>query len=129
MNNMEKDVTNLWWCVSALEKDSYLVSHNNIIAEGRLGDYAYNPVLIDANRDKLYSFIEELDVDRDNLRFFDLLRKKDGSLWTEFHQKLDFMASMLRAANILEYEENPLDKSNQNPKVKILKNRKEYICN
>jgi len=121
MNNMEKDVTNLWWSVSALEKDSYLVSHNNIIAEGRLGDYAYNPVLIDANRDKLYSFIEELDVDKDNLRFFDLLRKKDGSLWTEFHQKLDFMASMLRAANILEYEENPLDKSNQNPKVKILK--------
>ena len=129
MNNMEKNVTNLWWSVSALEKDSYLVSHNNIIAEGRLGDYAYNPVLIDANRDKLYSFIEELDVDKDNLRFFDLLRKKDGSLWTEFHQKLDFMASMLRAANILEYEENPLDKSNQNPKVKILKNRKEYICN
>lgn len=121
MNNMEKDVTNLWWSVSALEKDSYLVSHNNIIAEGRLGDYAYNPVLIDANRDKLYSFIEELDVDKDNLRFFDLLRKKDGGLWTEFHQKLDFMASMLRAANILEYEENPLDKSNQNPKVKILK--------
>lgn len=121
MNNMEKDVTNLWWSVSALEKDSYLVSHNNIIAEGRLGDYAYNPVLIDANRDKLYSFIEELDVDKDNLRFFDLLRKKDGSLWTEFHQKLDFMASMLRAANILEYEENPLDKSNQNPKVKIMK--------
>ncbi len=121
MNNMEKNVTNLWWSVSALEKDSYLVSHNNIIAEGRLGDYAYNPVLIDANRDKLYSFIEELDVDKDNLRFFDLLRKKDGSLWTEFHQKLDFMASMLRAANILEYEENPLDKSNQNPKVKILK--------
>ena len=121
MNNMEKDVTNLWWSVSALEKDSYLVSHNNIIAEGRLGDYAYNPVLIDANRDKLYSFIEELDVDKDNLRFFDLLRKKNGSLWTEFHQKLDFMASMLRAANILEYEENPLDKSNQNPKVKILK--------
>lgn len=121
MNNMEKDVTNLWWSVSALEKDSYLVSHNNIIAEGRLGDYVYNPVLIDANRDKLYSFIEELDVDKDNLRFFDLLRKKDGSLWTEFHQKLDFMASMLRAANILEYEENPLDKSNQNPKVKILK--------
>lgn len=121
MNNMEKDVTNLWWSVSALEKDSYLVSHNNIIAEGRLGDYAYNPVLIDANRDKLCSFIEELDVDKDNLRFFDLLRKKDGSLWTEFHQKLDFMASMLRAANILEYEENPLDKSNQNPKVKILK--------
>ena len=129
MNNMEKDVTNLWWSVSALEKDSYLVSHNNIIAEGRLGDYAYNPVLIDANRDKLYSFIEELDVDRDNLRFFDLLRKKDGSSWTEFHQKLDFMASMLKAANILEYEENPLDKSNQNPKVKILKNRKVYICN
>lgn len=121
MNNMEKNVTNLWWSVSALEKDSYLVSHNNIIAEGRLGDYAYNPVLIDANRDKLYSFIEELDVDKDNLRFFDLLRKKDGSLWTEFYQKLDFMASMLRAANILEYEENPLDKSNQNPKVKILK--------
>jgi hypothetical protein len=121
MNNMEKDVTNLWWSVSALEKDSYLVSHNNIIAEGRLGDYAYNPVLIDANRDKLYSFIEELDVDKNNLRFFDLLRKKDGSLWTEFHQKLDFMASMLMAANILEYEENPLDKSNQNPKVKILK--------
>lgn len=121
MNNMEKNVTNLWWSVSALEKDSYLVSHNNIIAEGRLGDYAYNPVLIDANRDKLYSFIQELDVDKDNLRFFDLLRKKDGSLWTEFHQKLDFMASMLRAANILEYEENPLDKSNQNPKVKILK--------
>ena len=121
MNNMEKDVTNLWWSVSALEKDSYLVSHNNIIAEGRLGDYAYNPVLIDANRNKLYSFIEELDVDKDNLRFFDLLRKKDGSLWTEFHQKLDFMASMLKAANILEYEENPLDKSNQNPKVKILK--------
>ena len=121
MNNMEKNVTNLWWSVSALEEDSYLVSHNNIIAEGRLGDYAYNPVLIDANRDKLYSFIEELDVDKDNLRFFDLLRKKDGSLWTEFHQKLDFMASMLRAANILEYEENPLDKSNQNPKVKILK--------
>ena len=121
MNNMEKDVTNLWWSVSALEKDSYLVSHNNIIAEGRLGDYAYNPVLIDANRDKLYSFIEELDVDKDNLRFFDLLCKKDGSSWTEFHQKLDFMASMLRAANILEYEENPLDKSNQNPKVKILK--------
>ena len=121
MNNMEKNVTNLWWSVSALEKDSYLVSHNNIIAEGRLGDYAYNPVLIDANRDRLYSFIEELDVDKDNLRFFDLLRKKDGSLWTEFHQKLDFMASMLRAANILEYEENPLDKSNQNPKVKILK--------
>lgn len=121
MNNMEKNVTNLWWSVSALEKDSYLVSHNNIIAEGRLGDYAYNPVLIDANRDKLYSFIEELDVDKDNLRFFDLLRKKDGSLWTEFHQKLDFMASMLRAANILEYEENSLDKSNQNPKVKILK--------
>ena len=121
MNNMEKDVTNIWWSVSALEKDSYLVSHNNIIAEVRLGDYAYNPVLIDANRDKLYSFIEELDVDKDNLRFFDLLRKKDGSLWTEFHQKLDFMASMLRAANILEYEENPLDKSNQNPKVKILK--------
>ena len=121
MNNMEKNVTNLWWSVSALEKDSYLVSHNNIIAEGRLGDYAYNPVLIDANRDKLYSFIEELDVDKDNLRFFDLLRKKDGSLWTEFHQKLDFMASMLRAANILEYEENHLDKSNQNPKVKILK--------
>lgn len=121
MNNMEKNVTNLWWSVSALEKDSYLVSHNNIIAEGRLGDYAYNPVLIDANRDKLYSFIEELDVDKDNLRFFDLLRKKDGSLWTEFHQKLDFMASMLRAANILEYEENPLDKNNQNPKVKILK--------
>lgn len=121
MNSMEKDVTNLWWSVSALEKDSYLVSHNNIIAEGRLGDYAYNPVLIDANRDKLYSFIEELDVDKDNLRFFDLLRKKDGSLWTEFYQKLDFMASMLRAANILEYEENPLDKSNQNPKVKILK--------
>lgn len=121
MNNMEKDVTNLWWSVSALEKDSYLVSHNNIIAEGRLGDYAYNPVLIDANRDKLYSFIEELDVDRDNLRFFDLLLKKDGSSWTEFHQKLDFMASMLKAANILEYEENPLDKSNQNPKVKILK--------
>ena len=121
MNNMEKDVTNLWWSVSALEKDSYLVSHNNIIAEGRLGDYAYNPVLIDANRDKLYSFIGELDVDKDNLRFFDLLCKKDGSSWTEFHQKLDFMASMLRAANILEYEENPLDKSNQNPKVKILK--------
>lgn len=121
MNSMEKGVTNLWWSVSALEKDSYLVSHNNIIAEGRLGDYAYNPVLIDANRDKLYSFIEELDVDKDNLRFFDLLRKKNGSLWTEFHQKLDFMASMLRAANILEYEENPLDKSNQNPKVKILK--------
>ena len=121
MNNMEKDVTNLWWSVSALEKDSYLVSHNNIIAEGRLGDYAYNPVLIDANRDKLYSFIEELDVDKDNLRFFDLLCKKDGSSWTEFHQKLDFMASMLKAANILEYEENPLDKSNQNPKVKILK--------
>ena len=121
MNNMEKDVTNLWWSVSALEKDSYLVSHNNIIAEGRLGDYAYNPVLIDANRDKLYSFIEEFDVDRDNLRFFDLLPKKDGSSWTEFHQKLDFMASMLKAAHILEYEENPLDKSNQNPKVKILK--------
>ena len=121
MNNMEKDVTNLWWSVSALEKDSYLVSHNNIIAEGRLGDYAYNPVLIDANRDKLYSFIGELDVDKDNLRFFDLLCKKDGSSWTEFHQKLDFMASMLKAANILEYEENPLDKSNHNPKVKILK--------
>ena len=121
MNNMEKDVTNLWWSVSALEKDSYLVSHNNIIAEGRLGDYAYNPVLIDANRDKLYSFIGELDVDKDNLRFFDLLCKKDGSSWTEFHQKLDFMASMLKAANILEYEENPLNKSNQNPKVKILK--------
>lgn len=121
MNNMEKDVTNLWWSVSALENDSYLESHNNIIAEGRLGDYAYNPVLIDANRDKLYSFIEELDVDKDNLRFFDLLCKKDGSSWTEFHQKLDFMASMLKAANILEYEENPLDKSNQNPKVKILK--------
>ena len=121
MNNMEKDVTNLWWSVSALEKDSYLVSHNNIIAEGRLGDYAYNPVLIDANRDKLYSFIGELDVDKDNLRFFDLLCKKDGSSWTEFHQKLDFMASMLKAANILEYEENPLDKSNQDPKVKILK--------
>ncbi len=121
MNNMEKDVTNIWWSVSALEKDSYLVSHNNIIAEGRLGDYAYNPVLIDANRDKLYSFIGELDVDKDNLRFFDLLCKKDGSSWTEFHQKLDFMASMLKAANILEYEENPLDKSNQNPKVKILK--------
>lgn len=121
MNNMEKDVTNLWWSVSALENDSYLESHNNIIAEGRLGDYAYNPVLIDANRDKLYSFIGELDVDKDNLRFFDLLCKKDGSSWTEFHQKLDFMASMLKAANILEYEENPLDKSNHNPKVKILK--------
>ena len=120
MNNMEKDVTNLWWSVSALEKDSYLVSHNNIIAEGRLGDYAYNPVLIDANRDKLYSFIEELDVDKDNLRFFDLLRKKDGSLWTEFHQKLYFLASMLEAANILEYEGNPLDKSNGNPKIRIL---------
>ena len=121
MTKFENDITSLWWSISILEKDSTFDSHNDIVAEGLLGEYTYDSVLIDANRDKLYSFIEELDVDKDNLRFFDLLRKKDGSSWTEFHQKLDFMASMLRAANILEYEENPLDKSNQNPKVKILK--------
>ena len=120
MDNMDRDVTKLWLQVLAGEKHAYRVSNGNIIADGRLGDYVYNQVCIENNKVRLYEFIDELDLDKNNLEFYDLLKRKDGSNWTKLHQKLDFLASMLNAANILEYEENPLDKKNKNPKIKIL---------
>lgn len=121
---METEVTNLWKRVSAKEKNAYS-SCDNVIGMGNIGDYVYTPSLIQEKEciEQLNHFLNLIELDQDDLHFYDLLKTKDGNTWTEFHQKLDFLASMLNAVGILQYEEEPIyyPMKKSNPKIKIIK--------
>lgn len=127
---MEREVTDLFFRVCAKEKEAYLLSHNNVIGKGNTNDYSYNPYMIEMNEDRLMNFLNLLDVEQEkDIYFTDLFHTKDGSTWTEFYQKLDFLASMLNAAGLLEYEEEPVydPYRSGNPKIKIIQKDKRTI--
>lgn len=115
---MEREITSLWW------DQSVSTSDDHIIGKGNNGSYAYVPSLVE--EEELRNYLELLGIDSKEdieLNFYDLMKTKDGDQWTQLHQKLDFFASMLNAAGILEYVEEPKEfgKKRGNPKVKILK--------
>lgn len=120
--NFRKKVLKIYSdCLCPFEKQ-WKPIYNSTLGTGKINDYIYNSIVLKKYKLEIINLLSQLSLSKENPKFQELKRLKNGQLWTEFNLHAEILFSLANAINLMEFKQEQINwdkKERQNPRIKV----------